>query len=195
MDLSFLKGKSIHINQYGYYEVGKKLLHRLIWKHHYGEIPFNHCIHHKDRNKLNNSIENLECMTISDHMRLHAEENREALSQCMKDNSGKIHAWLKTEKGKNFLSEKKKREWLELPERTFTCEFCKKEFKTKHNRKQVKFCGDACVMRARVASGVDNIDRVCIICSNLFTINKYQKTVTCSKPCRAKHIGNLKRKT
>lgn len=186
-------GKKCRIKK-GYIYFGNKILHREVWKKFNGEIPAHHVIHHKDGNKLNNSIENLECLNQAAHSFLHAKERREELSKCMKNNSGKIHAWLKTEKGKNFLSEKKKREWLELPERTFICEFCKKEFKTKHNRKQVKFCGDACVMRARVASGIDNVERACIICSNLFTINKYQKTVTCSKPCRAKHIGNLKRK-
>ena len=111
----------------------------------------------------------------------------------MKKNSGKIHAWLTTEKGKKFLREKAKKQWEDAPIRSLICMQCGKEFQTK-SPKETKYCGDNCVMKARRASGVDNEERHCIICSNPFIINRYQKTVTCSKPCRAKHIGNLKRK-
>lgn len=34
-------------------------------------VPKNHVIHHKDENKLNNSIENLECLTRREHAQLH----------------------------------------------------------------------------------------------------------------------------
>jgi hypothetical protein len=178
----------------GYLTYKRKNCHRIIWEQDVGPIPDGYDIHHKDGNKFNNLLSNLECLSKSDHMALHANENREKMSKCMSDNSEKIHAWLNTEKGKKFLSEKAKKQWEEQPLKDFICAVCFKQFQTKHNRKNVKFCSDACVMRARVASGVDNVERPCVICSNLFTINKYQKTVTCSKPCRAKHIGNLKRK-
>ena len=46
-------------------------LHRLIWEKHYGPIPEGYVIHHKDGNKLNNNISNLECMPNGDHSRLH----------------------------------------------------------------------------------------------------------------------------
>lgn len=32
------------------------------------------CVHHKDGNKLNNSLDNLELMTFSDHSRMHSIE-------------------------------------------------------------------------------------------------------------------------
>jgi len=166
----------------GYARNGHKFIHRMTWEFYNGPIPKGFDIHHKDGNKMNNHISNLECLSHSKHLSLH-----------MKENSKKVHAWLATKKGKKFLSEKAKKEWDKMPLKTFTCENCNKEFQTKHNR-HVKFCGNNCVMAARNKSGIDNIERLCVICSNPFTINRYQKTVTCSKTCRAKHIGNLKRK-
>ena len=51
----------IYKNHKKYYE------HRYIWEQNYGTIPNGNIIHHKDGNKLNNDIENLECMTIGEH--------------------------------------------------------------------------------------------------------------------------------
>ena len=48
-----------------------KRLHREIWKEYNGEIPEGCHIHHKDGNPLNNNIENLECLTASEHHQLH----------------------------------------------------------------------------------------------------------------------------
>ena len=177
----------------GYLRFKRKYCHRLIWTEDVGPIPEGFDIHHKDGNKLNNLLNNLECLSKSDHMKLHAIETSERRSRCMSKNSDKLHAWLKTERGIEFLSEKAKKEWDIREERDFTCSFCQKPFKAKHTS-EVKFCGDNCVARARRASGVDNEERTCCICSKPFIINRYQLTKTCSKPCRAKLISNLKRK-
>ncbi len=191
--MDFLDGKKTRIKK-GYHYCGKKLLHRLIWEHYNGPIPIGMVIHHKNGDKLNNSLENLACISQSEHCRLHRYEEREVLSKRMSANSKKIHAWLYTEVGKKFLSEKAKKEAAERPERDFVCQVCLKPFKSK-STKQVKYCSDNCVMKARRLRNADMEDRECIICRGPFTINKYQLTKTCSKPCRAKYIGNLKRKS
>ena len=46
-------------------------LHRVIWEEHYGSIPKGYIVHHKDGNKLNNSIDNLELLTNEEHTSLH----------------------------------------------------------------------------------------------------------------------------
>ncbi len=43
-------------------------IHRLIWIFHYGEIKDNYIIDHKDRNILNNKIENLRLATHSQNI-------------------------------------------------------------------------------------------------------------------------------
>lgn len=72
-------GKAI-ISDNGYIQIvsGKfhnQLLHRLIWEKHYGEIPKGYHIHHRDLNKLNNNIENLELISSSQHSTLHHKKN------------------------------------------------------------------------------------------------------------------------
>jgi len=72
---------SASINADGYYQIKSinegnrgKLLHRLIYEDFWGvKLPPQISIHHKDFNKLNNCILNLEAMTISDHQKLHHE--------------------------------------------------------------------------------------------------------------------------
>jgi hypothetical protein len=54
----FLNGQNVHI-------------HRLQWLKYHGEIPKGCVIHHKDENKLNWSIENLEMLSRKDHIVQH----------------------------------------------------------------------------------------------------------------------------
>lgn len=69
---------NVRINSKGYYQVTStkegnhnKMLHRLVWEDHYGIIPDGCVIHHKDGNKLNNDIHNLEIMDNFEHNQLH----------------------------------------------------------------------------------------------------------------------------
>ena len=49
--------------------------HVLIWEEYYNSsVPNGHVIHHKDLNKKNNSIENLQCVSYLEHNRIHAHE-------------------------------------------------------------------------------------------------------------------------
>lgn len=67
------------ISKWGYYYIGSikegnqgKRLHRLIWEDFYGcKIPEGYIIHHKDGNKLNNCILNLQLMRHSEHQSMH----------------------------------------------------------------------------------------------------------------------------
>lgn len=46
-------------------------VHRLEWEKHNGKIPEGFIVHHKDENKLNWSIENLELLSRSEHIKKH----------------------------------------------------------------------------------------------------------------------------
>lgn len=69
-----------NINQDGYYQITSakegnngKRLHRLIYEKNFGTIPKGYVIHHKDRNRQNNCIMNLQLMTNQEHVSLHTQ--------------------------------------------------------------------------------------------------------------------------
>lgn len=66
---------SRHVNTKGYVQVvtqGRAILeHRLVWEASNGPVPPGHDIHHIDGNKLNNALENLECVSRIAHKRIH----------------------------------------------------------------------------------------------------------------------------
>ena len=65
---------SIDRKGYRRISVNNKLVreHILVWRHHKGPIPAGMEIHHKDENKLNNSIDNLELISNLAHRHIHA---------------------------------------------------------------------------------------------------------------------------
>lgn len=65
-----------HLQRYYVRSGGRGFLHRDIWEYHRGPIPAGHQIHHKDGNHLNNSIENLECISRKAHEAAHSKERR-----------------------------------------------------------------------------------------------------------------------
>lgn len=46
--------------------------HCIVWEKHYGKIPLGMQIHHKDSDKTNNNINNLQLVTPADHKRYHS---------------------------------------------------------------------------------------------------------------------------
>ena len=46
--------------------------HSIVWEKYNGKIPFGMQIHHKDFNKTNNDIENLQLVTPAEHKRYHS---------------------------------------------------------------------------------------------------------------------------
>lgn len=63
------------INSNGYYECTTKdrlMLHNYIWENQNGKIPNGYEIHHKDFNKINNDISNLQLVTPSEHTKIHS---------------------------------------------------------------------------------------------------------------------------
>lgn len=48
--------------------------YRVVWEQVNGKIPRGYVIHHKDRNALNDDIDNLECLTKAQHMNEHRHE-------------------------------------------------------------------------------------------------------------------------
>lgn len=49
---------------------------KVVWEQHNGPIPKGYVIHHKDRDTLNDKVENLEALTRADHINEHRSELR-----------------------------------------------------------------------------------------------------------------------
>ena len=54
-----------------YMKFNGKMLHNIIWEEHNGIIPDGFFIHHKNGDKKDNRIENLELTTRAEHCKLH----------------------------------------------------------------------------------------------------------------------------
>lgn len=113
---------------------GGKLLHREVWIYHNGEIPQGYHIHHIDEDKANNSIENLQLISASDHSKEHgktnpwvgSEENKRQLLS-VNDKSKEWHA---SEAGKKWHAEHGKKTWENRISVKKNCIICNTEFST-----------------------------------------------------------------
>ncbi|MCL2793577.1 MAG: HNH endonuclease [Spirochaetaceae bacterium] len=74
-DCQYFNGIKYTKRANGYYLSTKgkrKLMHRDVWEFYNGKIPDNHDVHHVDRDKGNNKIDNLKLLAKDEHARLFA---------------------------------------------------------------------------------------------------------------------------
>lgn len=175
----------------GYYldSTIRKRIHIYVWEFYNGKVPDGCEIHHKDLNKSNNDISNLQCLTVSEHKKIHAdlltEEQREWRKNNLNKNARpKACEWHKSEKGREWHKEHME----ELRERgvftkTIICTNCGKEYRAEKKNGKNHFCSGACASQYRRKTGVDSIEKVCPICGNKFMTNKYRGSITCGRSC------------
>lgn len=160
----------------------RKRLHRYIWEYYKGEIPKGYDVHHKDHNKNNNEIGNLELLSSSEHKKKHGKELTEEQKKKLRNNLNlkarpKAIEWHKSEKAKEFHKEQYKRSLGKIKPIKYICEYCGKEYETLPGNN--RFCSNACKTAWRRKSGVDDIERICISCNKPFICNKYSKITKC----------------
>lgn len=169
-----------------------KRLHVYVWEHYNGEVPKGYHIHHKDHDKNNNEIENLVLLSAHEHQTLHgnswSEERREWARKNLLENAvPKSIAWHSSEDGKAWHSKHAKNVFENLPEKTYICDYCGKEYSTKKTRPKGSngFCSNNCKSAYRRKAGLDNIVKICEKCGGTYEANKYWKTKCCPS-CRRK---------
>ena len=175
-------------------------MHRYVWYYYNGEIPENHHIHHKDGDKANNSIDNLECVPAYEHLSVHIKERIDSGEIDIKASLDKAREaakiWHGSEEGRKWHSEHAKEVFNALPIITMVCECCGKEYTIKSNMKShSRFCSNKCKSKWRRDNGLDDVTRICIICGKEFKASKYSKIKTCGKECGAKLSSISKRKS
>lgn len=76
-------------------------LHRQIWIDNFGDIPKGYIVHHKDGNTLNNSTDNFELLSNSEHAILHMKERRKKrIGICENPACGKEFEYFSVRKAK-----------------------------------------------------------------------------------------------
>jgi hypothetical protein len=177
--------------------------HRYVYAKKHGPIPPGYHVHHKDEDKSNNEIDNLELMFGTDHFTYHGQKNADdpdwlAWSrENMRVNACHAAAeWHRSPEGREWHSKHAKQIAQTRESSDFKCEQCAASFRAIDNGR-VKFCSNACKSAWRRGSGVDNVTRVCECCGAEYERNKYAKTRTCSKSCanRLRHRAKRHRGT
>ncbi len=170
-----------------YFQRKGKRLHRAVWEHHNGPVPEGYHVHHKDENRANNEIWNLECMPGGEHESLHTSTDE-------RKEYGKMHierirplaaAWHGSEVGRTWHAQHGKETWENREATERVCEHCGKGYMSRDMRK-TGFCSNSCKTAARKKSGVDNETRECAYCGKPFIVNKYAKQRCCGRECARK---------
>lgn len=157
------------------------LAHRWVWENINGPIPTNMEIHHKDKDKSNNDISNLELVSRSEHQAIHAKES----SQIDHLNKVRPIEWLKSEEGRKAVSEKGKEVWSNRELHEIICESCGK---SAFFKRWARFCSKNCYMKWCYANKINFIDATCPICNMVFKKPKGKKTIYCSLKCKNKRV-------
>lgn len=131
-----------------YYQHKGKRLHRVVWEHFYGPVPKGFHIHHKDEDRSNNNIENLECLPgpkhVSDHG--HTEKRLAYGKMHIERIRPKASEWHKSEEGRAWHSEMAKENNANRKLITYVCTECGNEFQSKriYGDGMNRFCGNNC---------------------------------------------------
>lgn len=188
--MKFLKDNSGYYLSTKIYKNNRRIrLHRYIWEQYNGEIPKDYEIHHIDHNKDNNDISNLEMLTKEEHKKRHNEEISDNVKEKYRINleknaRPKAIEWHKSNKGKEWHKEQYKISLGNQKPKKFICDYCGKEYETL-DKGINRFCSNNCKSAYRRKMGIDNINRICIVCGNEFIVNKYSKKVKCDN-CKKK---------
>ena len=168
-----------------YYQKCGKFLHHYVWEKYNGVRKKGYQIHHKDGNFANNSIENLEEITIKEHQCIRhkmSEERRQKQREWCDKIRPYTKEWHKSEEGTLWHKQHAQQHnfgHIKYGERK--CQVCGKIFEAKTNHQ--KFCSNVCKSKYRRLLKLDEITNRCEWCGNEFKTNKYSKARFCSRHC------------
>jgi len=165
--------------------IPRERAHRWVWKNHHRSIPKGYHIHHRDEDRSNNVIGNLELLTPSEHVKKHfTEERRAKFLKIAEENRELTKAWHKSPEGKAWHKAHGILLWKNRKPIKKKCGRCLLQFSTKTFHQQ--FCSNNCKSAWRRSQGLDNEERTCALCEKAFTVNRYSKAKCCSISCGRK---------
>lgn len=123
--------------------------HQWIWINHHGPIPKGYHLHHKNEDKSDNRIENLELIEASRHFKHHYYKDPSRAVHS-KESIDKIRPltkkWHASEEGKAWHAAHGIITWLNREPFKIKCQICSKEVETKTFHQ--KFCHPNCKAKA-----------------------------------------------
>lgn len=161
--------------------------HRWVWISIHGPIPDGYHIHHKNQNKSDNSIENLELMEKSRHCSIHmmTEENRARFRRIANEYRPLTKKWHRSKEGREWHRKHSLLIWEKRKPKQYRCKQCKEKFESL-KLCNTKFCSNNCKSKFRRRSGVDNVEIKCQCCKTKIVCNKYRKRYFCRQHASVK---------
>jgi hypothetical protein len=162
--------------------------HQWVWINYHGKIPKGYHIHHKDDDKSNNLIQNLELLERSAHHKLHLNcpKRKEKCRQQAEKIRPLTKKWHASTEGKAWHKlHALKHNFGNWELKDYICQVCGKDYQSKLIAKErSKFCSNNCKSEARRRSSIDIIDYPCERCGILFKKDKYAKRKYCKPKCK-----------
>lgn len=119
-------------------------LQRAVWEFYNGKIEGDMHVHHIDGNKSNNSIENLELLTPTEHAKKHGKRTaqlwqKKYMQKARERGREKCKEWHSSEEGRKWHSEHQK---ITTQKNIITkiCTDCGAEFRTWHDKREQTLC-------------------------------------------------------
>lgn len=161
--------------------------HQWVWINHHGNPPKGYHIHHRNNDKSDNRIENLELIHGARHLSYHMVHH---MSDPIKKNKQKEHiekirpltkAWHASDEGKAWHRyHALKNNFGNWEPKEYDCQQCgTKYFSKQISKKHTKFCSNKCKSKWRRHSKIDDVEKQCVYCKKIFTCNKYSKYIGC----------------
>jgi protein-arginine kinase activator protein McsA len=127
-----------------YFQRKGKRLHLAVYRFYNGDIPKGYHVHHKDNDRSNNDISNLEIKTANKHLSDHmAEKDLEEIKERFIETAIPAAAkWHGSEEGRRWHSEHAKKAWRSRVKNKLKCQWCGREFESFN--KTAKFCSNNC---------------------------------------------------
>lgn len=186
-------GRKYYFKREGYYKADflperrTRYMHRDVWEFHNGPIPAKHDVHHRNGDKADNRLDNLELLHTSEHHRHHMLERIAAdpAANARALDAARVAAavWHGSDEGREWHRGHARRIADAQVPVELVCEWCDEKYLGHLGKRKRGFCSPSCQGMARKASGVDDETRQCSVCGEDFRANKYGKKKTCSETC------------
>lgn len=180
---------------------GARQLHRAVWEYYNGEIPKGYHIHHIDGDIDNNDISNLECISASEHLSMHAKKNREnaefrkANKEQLLSVNNRAKEWHASEEGRKWHQEHAAESILKstIHDKEKVCEYCGKRYM---GITRQRFCSVSCQQKARTKriNKFGDLIRICDFCGKEYEAKASRQRFCCSS-CKQKYQYRKKKDT